>query len=248
MPLPVTPQPAQQSAGQVNRQQPEDEAAAYIADIEAQLTAAYQRINALEKLEDVADLAEAPVSVTAKVYGVDGRELLLTIRGVHAPSVLNNFIDALEHLSASYPEMNWTTSSVTNRPQTPARSTTYANATAAPAPATAPGRNMGQQQPRYEYDTNAPPQTPANDNAWFEVETVTKGYTTGGNNPGSPYLTCKGGRFSQYGWRAYAEIIPPDVAAQWDTWTPGVAYAVPPSMRHARFDEARRKVVEFRAG
>jgi hypothetical protein len=77
----------------------------------------------------------------------------------------------------------------------------------------------------------------------FEVETICHLETA--TTPPKPYqyLLCKGGIWTQYGWRAYPEVIP--TTFDLNKAEIAVATAPPAEMRIAYFDKEKKKVVAF---
>jgi hypothetical protein len=76
----------------------------------------------------------------------------------------------------------------------------------------------------------------------FEVSSLTYMFT----NNGTPYVNVKGGVWKKYGWRAYTEIIPPELNV--GTWTVGEERKqVPPELKYAYVDKTKKKIVAFAA-
>ena len=79
----------------------------------------------------------------------------------------------------------------------------------------------------------------------FEVETISRIVGQTATTPPKPYqyLLCKGGIWTQYGWRAYPEVIP--TTFDLNKAEIGAAQTPPDEMKIAYFDKEKKKIVAF---
>ena len=72
----------------------------------------------------------------------------------------------------------------------------------------------------------------------FKVETLTYGFSGK-----TPHLVVRGGRWTQFGWKAWPEVIPGDV--DYGKWPVGEPQSPPDCMAFAYVDKGKKKIVAF---
>lgn len=170
----------------------------------------------ITKLESNAPESMASINFYGKTEV--GWDLQLTIRGMDEGRLLDRFASLSARLQEKGVKPKGAVASTTGPASQPAP-TAPATAPAATAPGAADGA-----RPNLET---------------FPVDTVNHQIAQNGNH----YLLVKGGPFTRYGWKAWAEVVPNSL--DFENWGLGVDYKAPPELANAWVDKEKKKIVSF---